>query len=62
MSFRGTFLTLGFLSATASVLSAARPLAFRDARVFDGTQVIPNADVLVRDGRIAAVGPHMPFE
>jgi imidazolonepropionase-like amidohydrolase len=30
---------------------------FRDARVFDGAQVLPRASVLVRDGRIAAVGP-----
>jgi predicted amidohydrolase YtcJ len=31
-------------------------LVFRNARVFDGTRVISRADVLVRDGRIAAVG------
>lgn len=29
----------------------------RDARVFDGDQLLPTASVLVRDGRIAAVGP-----
>jgi len=58
MPFRGALLTLGFLSAGVSVL-AAPPLVFRDARVFDGTQVIPQTDVLERDGRIAAVGPHM---
>ena len=31
-------------------------LVFRDARVFDGPPVLPRATVLVRDGRIAAVG------
>jgi hypothetical protein len=43
------------LSATVSVLpaasSAARPLVFRNARVCDGARAIPQADVLVRDGR-----------
>ena len=34
---------------------------FRNARVFDGARVIPQADVLVRDGRIDAVGPRLPF-
>jgi adenine deaminase len=32
---------------------------FRDARVFDGAQVLPRATVLVRNGRIAAVGPQL---
>ena len=59
MSFRGTFLTLGLLSAAVPVLPAAAPLLFRDVRVFDGARVIPTAGVLVRDGRIAAVGPHI---
>src|ERR1035441_6931205 len=31
-------------------------LVFRDARVFDGAQVLPRATVLVRNGRIVAVG------
>src|ERR1035441_1954776 len=59
MSFRGTFLTLGLLTAAVPVLPAAAPLLFRDVRVFDGARVIPTAGVLVRDGRIAAVGPHI---
>src|ERR1035438_4625024 len=67
MSFRRTFLALGFLSAAVSVLpaalsaalSASRPLVFRNARVFDGTRLIPKADVLVRDGRVEAVGPNI---
>src|ERR1017187_6925355 len=67
MSFRRTFLALGFLSAAVSVLpaalsaalSASRPLVFRNARVFDGTRLIPKADVLVRDGRIEAGGPNI---
>ncbi len=32
---------------------------FRNARVFDGTRLIPKADVLVRDGRVEAVGPNI---
>lgn len=59
MSFRRTLLTLGFLSAAIPVLPAATTLVFRNARVFDGTRIIPQADVLVRDGRIAAVGPNI---
>jgi len=34
-------------------------LVFRNARVFDGARVLPRATVLVRDGRIAAVGPEV---
>ena len=34
-------------------------LVFRDARVFDGAQVLPRATVLVRNGRFAAVGPQV---
>jgi imidazolonepropionase-like amidohydrolase len=34
-------------------------LVFRDTRVFDGAQVLPRATVLVRNGRIAAVGPQV---
>jgi hypothetical protein len=59
MSFRRTFLTLALLSAGASAGPAAAPLVFRNTRVFDGTRVIPQADVLVRDGRIEALGPHI---
>lgn len=46
-----------------STVAAARPvcaqqtLAIRGARVFDGEQLLPAVTVLVRDGRIAAVGP-----
>jgi imidazolonepropionase-like amidohydrolase len=65
MAFRGTLLTLGILSAAVSAASPAAPstavpLLFRNARVFDGTRIVPTADVLVRDGRIQAVGPHLP--
>ena len=34
-------------------------LVFRDARVFDGAQVLPRASVLVRNGRITAVGSQL---
>lgn len=35
----------------------AADLAFTDVRVFDGTEVIEQATVVVRDGRIAEAGP-----
>ena len=35
---------------------AAQSVLFREARVFTGDSIIPSADVLVRDGVIAAVG------
>lgn len=38
--------------------AAANSFAIRDVRVFDGTRVIDRAHVVVRDGRIAAVGPN----
>src|ERR1035438_1573810 len=38
---------------------AGEVLVFRDARVFDGAQVLPHATVVVRNGRIAAVGPQV---
>jgi imidazolonepropionase-like amidohydrolase len=41
----------------AASISPAATLLFRNARVFDGTRVIAQSDVLVRDGRIAAVAP-----
>src|SRR6202167_5093714 len=59
MPLRRTFLALGFLIAALRVSPAAPPLVFRDVRVFDGTRVIPTADVLVRDGRIEALGPNI---
>ena len=37
----------------------ANDVLIRDARVFDGTRLRPAADVLVLDGRIAAVGAHL---
>lgn len=44
-------------AANAGALGAQETLAIRDARVFDGERVHPAVTVLVRDGRIAAVGP-----
>jgi imidazolonepropionase-like amidohydrolase len=39
--------------------STAATILIRDARVFDGEQAFTHTSVLVRDGRIAAVGPGM---
>lgn len=44
-------------AATASSRPPAAALAIRDVRVFDGERVLPRATVVVRDGRIKAVGP-----
>ena len=55
------FLLLGTL-ATATTVNAAeapRALWFHQVRVFDGKSVLPLADVLVLDGRIAAFGPEV---
>ncbi|HEX2251965.1 MAG TPA: amidohydrolase family protein [Thermoanaerobaculia bacterium] len=41
--------------------AAEGTFAVTGARVFDGEQVLPGADVLVRDGVIAAVGPDLPL-
>lgn len=40
-------------------VEAGGVLVFRDARVFDGAQMLPRASVLVQNGRIAAVGPQV---
>ena len=59
MPFRGTLLTLGLWTSLVSVLPAAAPLVFQTARVFDGARMAPEADVLVRDGLIEALGPNI---
>jgi imidazolonepropionase-like amidohydrolase len=41
----------------AGPVGAGRDLLVRDARVFDGQEVLSRTSVLVRDGRVAAVGP-----
>lgn len=42
--------------ATAASADSGNSFAIRDVRVFDGDRTIPHANVVVRDGRIAAVG------
>jgi imidazolonepropionase-like amidohydrolase len=59
MSFCGTLLTLGLLMCFVPAWPAAAPVIFRGVRVFDGSRVIPNADVVVRDGNIEAVGQNL---
>ncbi|MEA2690778.1 MAG: hypothetical protein QOJ16_165, partial [Acidobacteriota bacterium] len=44
---------------TASAAEPPRALWFHQVRVFDGKSVLPVADVLVLDGRIAAFGPEV---
>ena len=41
---------------TAAAAAQSRPTLIRDARLFDGQAVVERASVLVRDGKIAAVG------
>ncbi len=43
-------------AATAVETGSSSGFAIRDVRVFDGERVLARANVLVRDGRIAAVG------
>ncbi|MEO6323606.1 MAG: CIA30 family protein [Thermoanaerobaculia bacterium] len=58
------FVLLGTLAtAHAAVPRAAAapsaPLLIRGARVFDGTRVLASADVLVKDGKIVSIAPHI---
>jgi len=45
------------LPAVAESPNPSKPFAIINVRVFDGADLIPKAIVLVRDGKIAAVGP-----
>ncbi len=51
--------SLGVVGASAAHPSRPDSFAVTNARVFDGTQVIPSATVVVLDGRIAAVGANV---
>ncbi|MCW3847500.1 amidohydrolase family protein [Sphingomonas sp. LB-2] len=55
---RFTFLALlaGLVSASPALAGPDNSFAVRDVRVFDGLRTIPHANVVVRDGRIAAIG------
>ena len=55
---------LALLLLTASALAAtpapqAHDFVIRNARIFDGSRVIPAGDVWVQGGAIKAVGPHL---
>ena len=60
-----SILVAGFLASCALSQSVAAPgekgpaLVFQNARVFDGVQVLPRGTVVVRDGKIAAIGPNV---
>jgi len=45
-----------FAASGTAVAQTSASFAIRDVRVFDGARVLPRATILVRDGRIAAVG------
>lgn len=49
-------IVLSLLLSFVAFASATADVVFRNARVFDGTRVIAGQDVLVRGGRIAAIG------
>lgn len=51
------FLAFIALFPAAAIAGEANSFAIRDVRVFDGDKTIPHANVVVTDGRIAAVGP-----
>jgi imidazolonepropionase-like amidohydrolase len=46
----------GLLSVTAQAHDVDNSFAIRDVRVFDGAATIPRANVVVREGRIVALG------
>ena len=50
-------LSLAVVAAIAGQANAQTPIVFKQARVFDGTNVIAATDVLVQDGKIARVAP-----
>ena len=59
-SFRKIACTVGFLVAPAITNAQATPVrAFTGATLIDGTDhaPVPNATIIVRDGRIVAAGP-----
>lgn len=59
---RSVFRTFLCVLLSATALAAAEPpraIWFHQVRVFDGRSVLPVADVLVLDGRIAAFGPEV---
>lgn len=47
------------ICAAMSSHAANVPVAVRDVRVFDGMRTIARTDVLVRDGLVVAIGPHL---
>ncbi len=47
------------LTPFAAAVTQAAPILIRGARVFDGSSMLGQRDVLVRDGRIAAVEPNI---
>ena len=49
--------TLVTWTAVAAAQTAPRPLIIEQVRVFDGSSVIPETNVLAEDGMIRAVGP-----
>lgn len=50
---------LAALLAAPALAGEANSFAVRDVRVFDGTRVLEHRSVIVRDGRIAAIGAHL---
>jgi len=53
---KALFLLLALFPWAGSVACQATPILFQHVRVFDGLQVTPSTDVLIRDGRIQDIG------
>lgn len=54
----GAFVIVGLATLPSATLAAGRPVAIVGATVFDATGAAPHlANVVIRDGRIVAVGP-----
>jgi len=54
-----TALLLAALVVSKCACSQEKPILFQHVRVFDGTQVVPEEDVLIEGGRIKDAGPSL---
>lgn len=48
-----------YLLLSSAVFAQETPILFQKVRVFDGTKVIAETDVLIQDGKIKEIGPNL---
>ncbi|MCM3870121.1 MAG: amidohydrolase family protein [Pyrinomonadaceae bacterium] len=56
-----SLLVLWVLSGSITAQQAEKPVVFRNVDVFDGSRLIRNTTVLVRDGMVRAIGKDIPI-